>query len=50
MQAKFITGVADIEKEWDTYVATCEQMGLNEVLEVYQASYDRWNEALNALE
>lgn len=49
MQAKFITGVADIETEWDKYVATCEQMGLNEVLEVYQASYDRWNEALNAL-
>ncbi len=48
MQAKFITGVADIDAEWDNYVATCEKMGLNEVLEVYQASYDRWNEALNA--
>ena len=47
MQAKFITGVADIDAEWDNYVATCEKMGLNEVLEVYQASYDRWNEALN---
>lgn len=49
MQAKFITGVADIEKEWDTYVATCEKMGLNEVLEVYQASYNRWMESINAL-
>lgn len=49
MQAKFITGVADIEKEWDTYVATCEKMGLNEVLEVYQASYDRWIGAINSL-
>lgn len=48
MQAKFITGVADIDAEWDNYVATCEKMGLNEVLEVYQSSYDRWNEALNA--
>lgn len=48
MQAKFITGVADIDAEWDNYVATCEKMGLNEVLEVYQASYDRWNEALSA--
>lgn len=48
MQAKFITGVADIDAEWDNYVATCEKMGLSEVLEVYQASYDRWNEALNA--
>lgn len=49
MQAKFITGVADIESEWDAYVAECEKMGLSEVLEVYQASYDRWNEALNSL-
>lgn len=48
MQAKFITGAADIDKEWDAYVATCEQMGLEEVLEVYQAAYDRWNEALKA--
>ncbi len=46
MQAKFITGVADIEKEWDAYVAECEKMGLAEVLEVYQASYDRWKDAL----
>lgn len=49
MEAKFITGATDIDAEWDNYVQTCEQMGLNEVLEVYQASYDRWNEALNAL-
>ena len=49
MEAKFITGVADIEQEWDTYVAECEKMGLGEVLEIYQAAYDRWNEDLNAL-
>lgn len=47
MKAKFITGVADIESEWDEYVAQCEAMGLNEVLEVYQAAYDRWNEEVN---
>ncbi|WP_373266443.1 extracellular solute-binding protein [Hungatella hathewayi] len=47
MQAKFITGVSDLNTEWDKYVATCEQMGLNEVLEVYQASYDRWQAAVN---
>lgn len=50
MEAKFITGVADIESEWDAYVAECERMGLSEVLEVYQAAYDRWNQALAALE
>ena len=43
MEGKFITGVADIETEWDTYCQTLDQMGINEVLEVYQASYDRWN-------
>lgn len=49
MEAKFITGVADIETEWEAYVAECEKMGLTEVLEVYQNAYDRWNAALNAL-
>lgn len=43
MEGKFITGVADIETEWDSYCQTLDQMGINEVLEVYQASYDRWN-------
>lgn len=50
MEAKFITGVADIESEWDAYVAECERMGLSEVLKVYQSAYDRWNQALAALE
>lgn len=49
MKAKFISGAADIETEWDAYVDTCNQMGLEEVLEVYQASYDRWTEAINSL-
>lgn len=49
MKAKFISGAADIETEWDAYVDTCNQMGLEEVLEVYQASYNRWTEAINSL-
>lgn len=49
MKSEFITGVTDIESGWDAYVAECEKMGLAEVLEVYQAAFDRWNEALNAL-
>ena len=49
MSAAFITGAKDIEKDWDEYVATFEQMNLGKVLEVYQAAYDRWNEALNSL-
>lgn len=43
MEVKFMTGVEDIETGWDGYCKTLEQMGLSEVLEVYQAAYDRWN-------
>ena len=42
MRSQFITGVADIDNEWDSYVALIESMGLEDVLAVYQASYDRW--------
>lgn len=49
MKAEFITGVTDIDSGWDAYVAECEKMGIDQVLEVYQASYDRWKEALNSL-
>ena len=46
MQGKFVTGIADIETEWDTYCTTLEQMGINDIIEVYQASYDRWCELM----
>lgn len=45
MSAKFISGAVDIDSEWDNYVQTVNQMGLEEVLQVYQTAYDRWNEA-----
>lgn len=45
MEGKFITGVVDIETGWDEYCQTLEQMGVQEVLEVYQSAYDRWNNA-----
>ena len=48
MEAAFISGSADIEKDWDTYVQTLEQMGAAEVTAVYQAAYDRFNEAMEA--
>jgi len=44
MEAKFISGVVDIETGWDTYVKTLDQMGLQDVMKVYQAAYDRWCE------
>ncbi len=44
MKTKFIAGVADLDTQWDEYCKTIESMGIGEVLEVYQAAYDRWNE------
>lgn len=42
MNAEFITGVTDIEVNWDAYLAELDKMGLKDVLDVYQAAYDRW--------
>jgi putative aldouronate transport system substrate-binding protein len=44
MRAKFITGVADIDKEWASYAQNIENMGIADVIKVYQAAYDRWNQ------
>ncbi len=43
MRSQFITGVASLEADWDAYCDKIKAMGIDEVLEVYQASYDRWN-------
>ena len=43
MEGKFITGVKDIENDWEEYCSTLEKMGVPDVIEVYQASYDRCN-------
>jgi putative aldouronate transport system substrate-binding protein len=43
MRDKFITGVNNVGTDWDEYVATVKKMGIDEVLAVYQAAYDRWN-------
>jgi len=42
MLTKFIVGTVDIS-EWDNYVSNLKQMGIDKVLEVYQAQYDRFN-------
>ena len=44
MRDKFITGVVDIDEGWEDYCKAIETMGIGEVLEAYQAAYDRWNE------
>ena len=43
MEGKFITGVVDVESGWENYVSTLDKMGVQDVIDVYQASYDRWN-------
>lgn len=43
MEGKFITGVTDIESGWDEYCSTLEKMEIQDVTDVYQASYDSWN-------
>ncbi len=43
MTSKFITGMESIDEKWEEYCSTIESMGIADVLDVYQASYDRWN-------
>lgn len=43
MYSKFVTGVADIETEWDEYCSTIETMGIQEVVDIYQDAFDRFN-------
>lgn len=41
-KAQFITGELDVEKDWDTYASTVEQMNLERLMEIEQAAYDRY--------
>lgn len=41
MTGKFTVGTADIDKEWDSYVSYVKQLGLDQILSVKQAQYDR---------
>ena len=40
MIARFITGDASLEKDWDTYVKTLDSMGLKDYISIYQKAYD----------
>ncbi len=44
--ARFITGDLDIDDDaaWQSYLDELEQMGLSDLLAVYQAAYTRMNE------
>ncbi len=38
--ANFVIGNADIDADWETYLATLESTGLSQYLEIYQTAYD----------
>ncbi|MFY9297150.1 MAG: ABC transporter substrate-binding protein [Caldicoprobacterales bacterium] len=40
MVARFITGDADLENDWDNYVSTLEDMGIDRYVEIIQEAYD----------
>ena len=39
--AAFLAGTADIDAEWDNFLAECENIGLSAVLEVENTVYTR---------
>lgn len=41
MTGKFIVGTADVNAEWDSYVANVKELGVDDILAVKQAQYDR---------
>lgn len=44
--AKFVTGDQIFDK-WDSYVDGYKSMGIDRMIEIYQAAYDRWAGAAN---
>lgn len=43
-QSLFITGKADIDKEWDNFVTQLKNLGSERYVEIYQAAVDRYNQ------
>lgn len=44
MEAKFVSGETSLDK-WDEYVSTLKDLGVGELVDIYQAAYDRWAES-----
>ena len=40
MEAKFIISAESLDG-WDNYVNTLKQMGIDQLMQIYQAAYDR---------
>ena len=44
MEAKIVVGQDPVSK-WEDYVQTMNKMGVEELVGIYQAAYDRWKNA-----
>lgn len=42
MTNRMIVGASDIDKEWDRYIETMAQMGLEDAVKCYQDAYNRY--------
>lgn len=42
-KAKWVTGQADIDAEWDKYLKDLDNLGLQKYIEIYNAALDRFN-------
>lgn len=42
-RARFFTLEGDIAAEWDSYVSTLKELGIEEMISIYQAALDRFN-------
>lgn len=42
MEAQFITGGASIENDWNEYLDTLEDMGMEQYIQIHSDAYDRW--------
>lgn len=43
-EVQFITGDLDVEKDWDTYIQTLKNMGVEDYIALYQKNYDKYLE------
>lgn len=41
---KFMIGDMDIDAEWDSYLETMESLGVNEMIDIYEAAYERYQD------
>lgn len=46
-KADWMTGKADVEAEWDAYLAELKKLNVDEFIKINQKAYDVYNEAMN---